>query len=262
MMRRLIYRHQQGQHNADGNRHIHIQAAGAKGAQCAQKKRLTGKGGHRQRNQCGKPVKEIPRFGAHDAGITRPYGDRQQHDIHGAKGRNGEAEQQPFHLARFLAFHRTGIERIGAIADSFQFSNEARRINAAKAPFHMQAAVGIIDPGLFDAGQVVKRGFNFGDTGGAGNILDGKIHHRAAITIAANIMAIIAGLIHGLIQRDAVMGDKHGLSALAGLKIQRPATRSRLKLALIMARRILNQHDLHIAAHIGGCLQLCHDIEA
>ena len=172
----LVKRQTERQHDADGDRHIHIECPRPQAADGALKERLSGIGGRRQRNQRGQPMKHVTRFLRHVGGVARPYGDRQQHDVHRGETRKRETLQEPSRLRRIVSLNALRREWVGAKTDPFQRFHDAGGVDLVVSPIHCEAALGKVQSRVDHARQLDQAAFDLADAAGAGNALHSQRH--------------------------------------------------------------------------------------
>ena len=102
VIERLDNRHAERKQNADGDRHVHVEAARFDGADRRMEERPARIGGGRQRDQRREPVEEIALLRRDVGHVARPHRNRKQHDVHRGEGGDAEAAQQhlPFTPSR------------------------------------------------------------------------------------------------------------------------------------------------------------------
>ncbi len=153
---RLEQAHARDQADADGDRHVHVGAAGRKGCQRRAEERPAGIGDGRQCDQRREPVHQVAGRDPHALDMARPHRDREQHDIAGGEPGHRHRAQQ-FALAR-VADRRHAAERHQAEAERRHAPREARRLRRAAPPFKRQAPRGEVDARLEKIGLARQHG--------------------------------------------------------------------------------------------------------
>ena len=113
----LDHRHDEGEHDADHDRHVHVGAPVAQGAERALDEGLAGIGHRRQGDQGREPMEEVAGLLGDVGDVAGPDGDSQQHDVHGGEAGDGETFQQPLRTAGLLFLHEAGLEGVCLVAE-------------------------------------------------------------------------------------------------------------------------------------------------
>src|SRR6185437_8257620 len=85
-------------------------------------------------------------------------------------------------------------ERMAVIAVRFQRLDDARRLERrARRPGDVQAAVGVVEPRLGDARQLLHRALDAADAGTAGHTVDREVEAQPAVRVRLGVEREVEG---------------------------------------------------------------------
>jgi hypothetical protein len=79
------------------------------------------------------------------------------------------------------------------IAVGLERLDDARRLERAAGPDDVQAAIGVVEPRLGDAGQLLHRALDAADAGAAGDAVDRQIHAQPAVGVRRGVEREVEG---------------------------------------------------------------------
>ena len=180
----LVQADRAGQCDADGDRHVHVRAAGLERLPGRREEGAAGISDDGQRDRCRKPVEQCPRGLAH-RGRSRPDGDREQHDVRGAEACDGKAPEQ---LARLLVLCLKGgggLKGRGREAKCRDQSDMSIGIGGGSVPSQREPARGKVDPSLRHRGIAREKALDQPDAGRAIEPLDQQVERERAVAAVA-----------------------------------------------------------------------------
>ena len=168
------------EHNAERDRHVHVERALADRLQRAVEKRPPGIGDGRQRDQGGEPVQKIARGVTLRPRRAAPKRDRDQHDVHRAERGDAEAAQQALLFRRLDAVELFRGEGIGGITEPLEPVEDRAGRQRILVPLDGDALARQIDARAADAALAAEALFNRAYAGAAVDALDDEIHRGDA----------------------------------------------------------------------------------
>ncbi len=178
-------RHDERQHDADGDRHVHVDGAGPERPQRALEEGPAGIGGRRQGDQRREPVEEVARRRVDVAAIAGPDRDRKQHDVHRGEAGDAEATHQAAFLGDSAVLLPLGHEGIGLEAERAELVDDSFRPQKRLAPFDRDALQREVDAGAEDGGLATEPALDRLHAAGAADAVDRQLHAGdAAVAVA------------------------------------------------------------------------------
>ena len=177
----LKYRQAEREHDAERNRHVHVERAASQRSRGAGEERHAGIGRAGQRDEGGKPVEEIAGGGVRVAVRSRPQRNREQHHVHRRESGDAEAAQKLLLGCLLEAVGCPRRERMGRIAERLQPLEDRRRLERALVPFNRDPFAGQIDARAAHAGLLAQPALDCGDAGAAVDAFDNEIHRSDAV---------------------------------------------------------------------------------